>query len=569
MRSHSLVLRSVKTLNGRVTGIQGSAGFSHFHGQDQHHHRGHGQENSSNWKIRGAVLGSALAAGFAALGDNSRIKLQAEAVQSSPEDDKIIETTGARIEGLKEFSIEDVNKHDSPDNRVWVTFKNGVYDITDFIPMHPGADKLLMAAGSSVEPFWAMYAVHLNNPAIYGMLEKYRIGNLNVADAASQAEQMASDSSDPYSTDPARHKAIVVNSKTPFNGETPLGILTDSFITPTDLFYVRNHLPVPDVDIKDYELEVSGLGVKEINLSLEELKKLPKHKIVATVQCAGNRRAEMRATKNLKGLEWRGGAIGNAEWAGAKLCDVLKAAGLDENNESIRHVHFEGLDTDPSNSPYGASIPVEKATDPRGDVLLAYEMNGEPLNRDHGYPVRVIVPGVAGARNVKWLGKIYVSDVESDSHWQQNDYKGFNPSTDWDTVDFTKSPAIQDMPVTSSICSPAPGAKVNGGQELAVSGYAWSGGGRKIVRVDLTADGGKTWTQAESLEQDTARHPRHWGWTIWKGKVRVPDGAESAEVWSKAVDSSYNVQPETFANIWNLRGVLSNAYCRLKLSVQN
>jgi len=478
-----------------------------------------------------------------------------------------INIAGLRVDGLKEFTIEDVNKHDSPENRVWVTYKHGVYDITDFIPMHPGADKLLMAAGGSVEPFWAMYAVHLNNKVIHEMLEKYRIGNLKISDVDSQKSEMK-DTTDPYGQDPARHKAIIVNSGKPFNGETPLSIITDSFITPTDLFYVRNHLPVPEIDAKAYELEVAGMGVKsELNLSLDELKKFPKHKIVATIQCAGNRRAEMRATRNLKGLEWRGGAIGNAEWAGAKLSDVLVAAGVDENDPRIRHVHFEGLDTDPANSPYGASIPIEKALDPRGDVLLAYEMNGEPLNRDHGFPVRVVVPGVAGARNVKWLGRIYVSDVESDSHWQQNDYKGFNPSTDWDTVDFTKSPAIQDMPVTSSICSPSPGSAVKEGEEVEVKGYAWSGGGRKIVRVDLTADGGKTWTQADSLEQDTARHPRHWGWTIWKGKVRVPEGSSSTEIWSKAVDSSYNVQPETFQNIWNLRGVLSNAYCRIKLNI--
>jgi len=535
-----------------------------YHGGKRKQHE---DDTSSNWKLFGVALGATTAAGLSLLGENSRRSILAEA----PDDDvaKIIESTGARIEGLKEYTLEEVNKHDSPENRVWVTYKNGVYDITDFIPMHPGADKLLMAAGSSVEPFWAMYAVHLNNPVIYRALESYRIGNLSIDDAASQAEQMASDSTDPYGTDPTRHRAIVINSKKPFNGETPLAILTDSFITPTDLFYVRNHLPVPEVDPNEYELEVAGLGVKELSLKLEDLKKFPKHTIVATVQCAGNRRAEMRAQRNLKGLEWRGGAIGNAEWSGAKLSDVLKAAGYDENDSRIRHVHFEGLDTDPSSSPYGASIPIEKASDPRGDVLLAYEMNGETLNRDHGYPVRVIVPGVAGARNVKWLGKITVSDVESDSHWQQNDYKGFNPSTDWDTVDFSKSPAIQDMPVTSSICSPSTGASVSAGQELEVSGYAWSGGGRAIVRVDLTADGGKTWTQADSLVQDTARHPRHWGWTIWKGKVKIPEGAESAEVWSKAVDSSYNVQPESFINIWNLRGVLSNAYCRLKLSVQN
>ena len=157
----------------------------------------------------------------------------------------------------------------------------------------------------------------------------------------------------------------------------------------------------------------------------------------------------------------RGGAIGNAEWSGARLVDVLAAAGFsEEKTPEARHVIFEGLDTDPANSPFGASIPIEKGADPRGDVLLAYEMNGEPLSRDHGlvffgtvlyiisnyafrYPIRVVVPGVIGARNVKWLGRIEVAEVESDSHWQQNDYKGFNPSINWDNVDFSKSEAIQ------------------------------------------------------------------------------------------------------------------------------
>ena len=92
---------------------------------------------------------------------------------------------------------------------------------------------------------------------------------------------------------------------------------------------------------------------------------------------------------------------------------------------------------------FNASIPIEKAADPRGDVILAYEMNGEPINRDHGFPLRVIVPGVVGVRNVKWLGRIEVSETEATSHWQKKDYKGFNASTDWDTVDWSKSEAIQ------------------------------------------------------------------------------------------------------------------------------
>lgn len=114
------------------------------------------------------------------------------------------------------------------------------------------------------------------------------------------------------------------------------------------------------------------------------------------------------------------------------------------------------MDLDPTSTPYSASIPFRKAMDKYGDVILAYKMNGEPLPKDHGYPVRVIVPGHVGARNVKWLGRIYVSSKENPGFWQQNDYKGFSPSTDWDTVDFTKSPAIQTLPVISAICVPQP-----------------------------------------------------------------------------------------------------------------
>lgn len=197
-------------------------------------------------------------------------------------------------------------------------------------------------------------------------------------------------------------------------------------------------------------------------------------------------------------------------------------------------------------------------------------MNGQPLTRDHGYPLRAIVPGVVGARNVKWLGRITVSSAESDSHWQQNDYKGFSPSTDWDTVDFSKSPAIQNMPVTSAICSPQSGDTINANDGyIVVKGYAWSGGGNQIVRVDVTSDRGKTWhvAELETPEKDAVLHPsgRNWGWTLWSAKLPVTKN-ENVEIWSKAVDSNYNCQPESFEFTWNLRGVLSNAYHRVKIN---
>lgn len=230
---------------------------------------------------------------------------------------------------------------------------------------------------------------------------------------------------------------------------------------------------------------------------------------------------------------------------------------------------------DPMSTHYAASIPLAKAMDPRGDVILAYKMNGEALSRDHGFPVRVIAPGIVGARNVKWLGKITISNTESDSHWQQNDYKGFSPSTDWDTVDFSKSPAIQNMPVTSAICNLQPNQKVSVNENgfITVQGYAWSGGGNKIVRVDLTADGGKQWHVAKLFDETSEDNKlpnlngRSWAWTLWKAEIPIPKGAKNVEIWSKAVDSNYNVQPESFANVWNLRGVLSNAYSRVKIDI--
>lgn len=333
----------------------------------------------------------------------------------------------------------------------------------------------------------------------------------------------------------------------------------------SEFFYVRNHLPVPTVDIKTYEIELEIEGRKEsLRLTMDDLKGFEEHTVTATVMCGGNRRSEMTTVRPVKGLNWGPSAVGNAEWTGVLLKDVLSKYGI--KSDEVSHVHFEGLDHDPTYTPYAASIPLSMAMNERGDVLLAYKMNGKELSRDHGYPIRVVVPGVVGARSVKWLGKIAVSSKESSSHWQQNDYKGFSPSTDWDTVDFSKSPSMQNMPVTSAICSPKNGdvVPVEDGM-VTVKGYAWSGGGNRIVRVDVTSDGGKSWQVAE-LKQDEAPSGRHFGWTLWT--ARVPAKGSQVEIWSKAVDSNYNVQPETFENTWNLRGVLSHAYSRIQVKLK-
>lgn len=278
------------------------------------------------------------------------------------------------------------------------------------------------------------------------------------------------------------------------------------------------------------------------------------------------------SSKEIKGLEWQGAAIGTAVWGGVLLLDVLKEAGIDENDPDIEHIRFYGHDGDITGSTYGASIPLAKAMDGRGDVLLAYEMNGKELTRDHGYPLRVIVPGVAACRSVKWLKKIEASRYESESFWQQRDYKTFSPNVDWDTVDWTSSPAIQSMPVTSAITYPAPGFCVerDGDDDLTVTvkGYAWSGGGNGIIRVDVSTDGGKTWQDA-NLKKVHQQSGRAWAWTLWECDVEIPKGhLGPLDIVAKATDDSCNTQPERAEGIWNLRGVVCNTWPRIRIDIK-
>lgn len=465
---------------------------------------------------------------------------------------------------LPTYTTEDVQNHNSIPNRIWVTYKNGVYDITDYTTQHPGGNKILLAAGSSIEPFWELYASHQVSE-VHDILEGFRIGNYKCTDTAKQ-----SDKAGPYAKDPTRHPALKPSSEKPFNGEPPPNLLVDNFITPNEFFFVRNHMPVPNVDLKTYSLEVLSVSSKgRINLSLADLKsKYDKITITATLQCAGNRRSEMSAIKTVKGLFWGKSAISNATWGGVRLSDVLKTAGISLQNANCKHIVFEGMDKGPEGAPYGASVPIDLALLLEHDILLAYEMNGRDIPADHGYPLRVIIPGVVGARQVKWLNKIYLSDEESSCHWQQNDYKGFSPSVDWHNVDFTQSVAIQQLPVQSAICEPENGETLESdSEEVTIRGYAWSGGGRAIVRVDVSADQGKTWHVAE-LQSPKQSLYRTWAWTLWETTIPLPADrqGQSVELICKAVDSSYNVQPDNVDGIWNLRGVLSNAWHRVTVN---
>lgn len=157
----------------------------------------------------------------------------------------------------------------------------------------------MLAAGGPLEPFWALYAFH-NQPHVRELLAEYKIGELNPEDSMSPPLE----ASDPYANDPVRHPALRINSQRPFNAEPPPELLTESYITPNPIFFTRNHLPMPNLDPDTYCLHVVGApGGQSLSLSLDDLRKFPKHEVTVTVQCAGNRRTEMSKVKEVKGLE--------------------------------------------------------------------------------------------------------------------------------------------------------------------------------------------------------------------------------------------------------------------------
>lgn len=199
------------------------------------------------------------------------------------------------------YSEEEVAQHRTLEARVWVTYADGVYDITDFIAIHPGGpSRIMLAAGGPIEPFWSLYQQH-GKDEIRDLLEEYRIGRLAPPRPGQRRRDDAYASfADPYAHEPRRHPALLPVSQKPYNAETPPPLLTASHITPNPLFYVRNHMPnPPPVDAALYRLCIEGEGIAQpLELSLQDLRtKFKKHVVAATVQCTGNRRMQMKEVR--------------------------------------------------------------------------------------------------------------------------------------------------------------------------------------------------------------------------------------------------------------------------------
>jgi sulfite oxidase len=352
----------------------------------------------------------------------------------------------------------------------------------------------------------------------------------------------------------------IVRTKDPLNSEPPLDALCRELVTPAELFYIRTHGTVPEIDAAQFLLTITGASGTAVLLSLRDLRsKFEKVSVMAALQCAGNRRCEMIAVNPIPGeVEWGEQAIGNAVWAGARLRDVLVSAGV--RHGSAGYVAFLGadkIDKAGKQIGFGASISLEKALHP--ESILAYEMNGLPLEPVHGFPLRGIIPGYIGARSVKWLTSITVQDRPSDNYYQANSYKVFPPDIGPNTVEWDKGKTLEDVAINSVVCHPHDGASLTAGS-LRICGYAMGAGGAPIERVEVSLDGGRSWQYADLIGKSEP-----WRWNLWESRIELEP--RSYEIVVRARDAAGNQQPEDGKSLWNFKGYEWNAWHRIRVIV--
>lgn len=326
------------------------------------------------------------------------------------------------------------------------------------------------------------------------------------------------------------------------NYETRLEVLAGrGYLTPNSLFFVRSHAPTPLVDARTWRLSIGGEAVdRPFELSYDELLKMPSRTVTRFIECAGNGR-EFYSTllhQPVEGNSWRLGAYGIAEWTGVPLADVLRKAGI---KRTAADVLVSSLDSKSIERP----LPVVKAMEE--DTLLAYYMNGEILPRDHGFPLRLVAPGWAGIANIKWVGRITVSERSVFVEMNTEDYVLIGP--DYASELPARGKIITTLPVKSACLLPWP-AVLTAGQQV-VSGYAWSPFG-KIALVEVSLDGGKTYRDATLTGPNIERAGTRWEFTF----TATPG---DMTITPRATDERGNRQYDISAQKWNKLGYLFGA----------
>jgi DMSO/TMAO reductase YedYZ molybdopterin-dependent catalytic subunit len=325
---------------------------------------------------------------------------------------------------------------------------------------------------------------------------------------------------------------LIIRQKEPKNLETPFDQV-DSFLTPTELFYIRSHFPAPKLDLGSYRLRIEGAVRTPLSLSYPELREMPSETRVATLECAGNSRVFL--VPQVEGAQWELGAVGNAEWTGVPLAALLERAGLEED---ACEIVLEGADQGtPNEKPippgtisYARSLSRDKAS--QREVLIAYQMNGHDLTVDHGYPVRAVVPGHYGMASVKWLTGIHAVREPFQGYWQTSDY-GY-----WDYVNGKPvRRALGEMKLKSEIARPTVYETLEPGLLYTVFGAAWAGE-TEVTQIAVSTDGGQTWAAGEFLDP-LQRH----SWRRWKFDW-LPKTPGQYTLMARAKDSMGATQPD-------------------------
>lgn len=384
-----------------------------------------------------------------------------------------------------------------------------------------------------------------------------------------------------------KHPEMLHLLQFPYNGEPPKRLVTAKPITPNSLHFVRNHGGIPLIDVAKYSMDIDGLVNQPRSFTLADLMdetKFPRVRKTITMQCSGTRRIEQIALYAGQGDElpqapWAEGAIGTAEYVGISLKKVIKACG--GLKDKGKHLELYGADTyfkDNQVMNYLVSVPWSKVK--ANEVLLCWEMNGEPLPAIHGYPLRVMVLGYIGARGVKWLYRIKAIENPTLAPVQSKEYLYFNQQVGKHNQRPTDGIQIQEMPVSSAILSPWQTQVVIHNGSIHCKGWAYSGGGRWPERVELSADGGFSWYPVP-LENLSPKHKFAWrtwemdlpceveGWIeiVCRCVGFVPDrlhpcaGANHSLQW----DNSLNTQPLTVRAAWNWGLHITSSAHRVKV----
>ena len=321
----------------------------------------------------------------------------------------------------------------------------------------------------------------------------------------------------------AEAPGLIVRNAWPEHWETTVAALGSAYLTPSSLFFVRSHFGAPEPN-PSWQLVVDGLVDNPLYLSLVDLQAMAVAARVVTLECAGNGRGLYRLPST-SGTQWERGAVGTARWQGVPLAAVLARARV---KPEARHVWFEAADAAPLPQVprFVRSIPLEKATD---DVLLAYGMNGVPLPRLHGAPLRAIVPGWYGMASTKWLTRVRVEAAPSDNHFMVRGYRFTYPGEDP-----AQAAPVETLRVKSLITQPEDGTVVRPGA-VVVRGLAWAGP-PGVRAVEVSVDGGGTWRPAALTGE-----ARPGAWRTWEAQVTARAG--DLTLLARATDGAGDVQP--------------------------